>query len=113
MLDLDADLAPFLDRERAEVDVWDPDITVLQDRLESLGVPGLGQKTFGLGAILLDVLPEARKLLQLGLRHRPLRPRTHQPADVLEARDGEEHAAPRVPIETDRRRLAGPFVVEG
>src|SRR5437667_4068257 len=107
------DLAPLLDHEHAEVDVRDSDVAVFQDRFESVGVTGLGQEAFGLGAILLHVLPEARKLLQLGVRHRPLRRRTHQPADVLETRDGVEHATRGVPIETQRQRLTDTFVVEG
>src|SRR5216117_3899701 len=104
---------PILRHEHAEVDVRDSDVAVFQDRFESVGVTGLGQEAFGLGAILLHVLPEARKLLQLGVRHRPLRRRTHQPADVLETRDGVEHATRGVPIETERQRLTDAFVVEG
>ena len=96
---------PILRHEHAEVDVRDSDVAVFQNRFESVGVTGLGQEAFGLGAILLHVLSEARKFLKLGVRHRPLRSRTHQPADVLEARDGVEHATRGVPIETERQRL--------
>src|SRR6266540_3039741 len=113
VLDLDADLAPLLDHEHTEVGVRDSDVAVFQNRFESVGVTCLGQEAFGLGAILLHVLPEARKLLKLGVRYRPLRRRTHQPADVLEARDGVEHATRGVPIETKRQRLTDAFVVEG
>src|SRR5438093_6830552 len=62
VLGLDADLPPLLDHEHAEAHVRDSDVAVFQYRFEAVGVPGLGQEAFGLGAILLHVLPEARKL---------------------------------------------------
>src|SRR5262245_22662102 len=102
VLDFDADLAPLLDHERAEVDVRDADVPVLQDDLEAVRVPGFNQEALRLRAVLLRVLPEPRKLLELALRHRPLRAGPHQSADVLEARDRVQDTAHRVPVETER-----------
>jgi len=56
--------------------------------------------------------PKPGKLLQLGVRQ-PHSVRAHQPADVLEARDGVEHATRGVPVETERQRLTAALVGEG
>jgi transposase len=51
----------------------DPDVAVFQHHLEPVGIAGFGQQALGLGAILLHILAEARKLLKLGVRHGPRR----------------------------------------
>src|SRR2546426_1080835 len=86
LLDLDADLAPFLNHVHGEVLVGELDVAVFQHHLEPVRVARVGQEPPGLGPVLLGVPAEARKLFELGLRHRPLGSRTGQRPDVPETR---------------------------
>jgi hypothetical protein len=61
VLGLDANLAPLLDHERAEVDVRHPHVAILQHHLEPVGIAGLGQEPLGLGTILASRGASARR----------------------------------------------------
>src|SRR5438876_3139012 len=112
VLGLDPDLAPLLDQEHREVLVGKLHVAILQDDLQAVGVTGFGEEPSGLGATLLAVLPEARELLELGLRHRPFRAGTHQTSHVPQAGERLEHPARRVAIEAQREGLADADIVE-
>ena len=99
MLGLDPDLAPFLDHVHRPVLVGQLDVSVLQHHLEAVGVAGLGQEPPGLGPVLLGVPSEARVLLELGRRHRPLRAGTRERPHVPEPRERVQDLAPGVPID--------------
>src|SRR5262249_3121169 len=79
---------------------------------EGGGIARLGEQSPGLCPVLLGVPPEARELLQLGLWNRPLRARTREGPDVLEAGECAQQLAPRVAIDAQRQSLTDANVRE-